>query len=912
MADQDPFAQFAVAPSAPTEAVPADDPFAQFAVAQEAPVDATEAPVDSAPAPVDSAPGNPPADESLLGKLDRYAGRVGEDIQSGIEGILSPFGNRVAVATAEALPGYIADAVTGQNKGVKFDRYYNQAKSDIEKRAGRSYSDNIGQAATDAALMLTGGGASHLSARVGQTVGTALASAPRVAQAGKFIASLATEAATQAGVLSAANQLDDMLDKGDYSGIAERLATVGHDALHAAEVGVVLGGGLQLLGKAAEKIAPKVQEMANERAFRAVQGRNTSLSRSIAKLGGKEKALELGEKALDEGIVRFGASADDIAAAATQKMEAAGAALGEARKELDSVAMLDAAANQTLTNATKSGSGNLGIDLIKSADGEMELAHGGFTANPFAPPPGYTAIGSIEAATPGVGQGTKLYAHAFDEAQARGNKLISDAYDQQSADAVAWWGKQVARGNARFDDGLGRFVLDRRPIPAPAVSPAGVNRQGLWNEVQTKVLDPLSQNPMSKQVARAVERRLRDVKQWASVSEPATFTETTAMRQFIDQELAGWEKLNPSATTDSMRQVRRVMEDYIMQSADDVAAALPEASPIVENIRRLKADFAQLKPIAKEATAGAERQLQNNAISLRGMMAGVGMAGNGPLEALGANIGVPGGALLGKAADAATTARAVSAVGRNWNANASTFLNKVAKSMASTETAATRMAPSLSTATRAAVNSKSVSPAPILKTAKALADQDSHESEALRQQAKAIEASLGPEASSAWEDFQRSKAAFLVEKAGMLPRSLPFGAPEDPMNPGESAAVARYVSAAEDPNAAIARVADGTHTAEDMDTLRTLYPGMLQQFRQSVVERMTSRKQALSWREQMQLSESLGMGTDPSALAFWSNVAQQSAAKKQAEKQQQAIARATPVGVKADLPNAASRGNQLG
>jgi hypothetical protein len=71
--------------------------------------------------------------------------------------------------------------------------------------------------------------------------------------------------------------------------------------------------------------------------------------------------------------------------------------------------------------------------------------------------------------------------------------------------------------------------------------------------------------------------------------------------------------------------------------------------------------------------------------------------------------------------------------------------------------------------------------------------------------------------------------------------------------------VEKYVSAAKDPKAAFDRISEGTGTAEDIETLRTLYPRMYQRYVDSVMNELTNSKVVPERKQRAYLHYALGI-----------------------------------------------------
>lgn len=134
--------------------------------------------------------------------------------------------------------------------------------------------------------------------------------------------------------------------------------------------------------------------------------------------------------------------------------------------------------------------------------------------------PGFATIAKIQV-DPSLGRqgiGTKLYAKADEFARSKGMKLASDL--ERAPAAESWWKKQVDAGNARFDDEMGRYVLEQ-PLRAETFVPrkltsVEVESRGMFSGL----LDGI--NNFKKQVAgpdlKAAQQLEKQVKSYQKIA----------------------------------------------------------------------------------------------------------------------------------------------------------------------------------------------------------------------------------------------------------------------------------------------------------------------------------------------------------------------------------------------------------
>jgi hypothetical protein len=170
----------------------------------------------------------------------------------------------------------------------------------------------------------------------------------------------------------------------------------------------------------------------------------------------------------------------------------------------------------------------------------------------------------------------------------------------------------------------------------------------------------------------------------------------------------------------------------------------------------------------------------------------------------------------------------------------------------------------------------------------------------------ALEPVLGHELTRAYAEQRAARNAFLRDKAGTAPAATPFGTPARVLADEEADRLGRYMAAADDPTAALERLADGNRTAEDLETLRVLFPSTLQEFRSKVLAAVAERRTPLDYESQLALAQSLGLDAQMhgTAAAFWSGVARKG--------QEQDAAKASSRKLQLPGSRAASQGDRVG
>jgi hypothetical protein len=129
-----------------------------------------------------------------------------------------------------------------------------------------------------------------------------------------------------------------------------------------------------------------------------------------------------------------------------------------------------------------------------------------------------------------------------------------------------------------------------------------------------------------------------------------------------------------------------------------------------------------------------------------------------------------------------------------------------------------------------------------IEDARALEDENSEQSQNLSRIMQDV-ASESPELAQALEAQVRAKAAFILSKVGPeVDDSDPFQPKPMLLDPITERAVANYVDAARNPSHALQRLAHGTGTKEDKETLKALYPARYDRFVKGIVSEVRARK----------------------------------------------------------------------
>jgi hypothetical protein len=133
--------------------------------------------------------------------------------------------------------------------------------------------------------------------------------------------------------------------------------------------------------------------------------------------------------------------------------------------------------------------------------------------------------------------------------------------------------------------------------------------------------------------------------------------------------------------------------------------------------------------------------------------------------------------------------------------------------------------------------------------------------------------------------IETTKARGVEFLAGKLPRRPDVGVKMGPdrWQPSdmEMRTWARYVAAVEDPHGVIERLADGTVTPEDAETMRTVYPEMYADLQAQLMSEIGDLRQSLPYSKRLSLSIFADVAIDPSMDPGVLNILQSTFASEQ-------------------------------
>lgn len=388
------------------------------------------------------------------------------------------------------------------------------------------------------------------------------------------------------------------------------------------------------------------------------------------------------------------------------------------------------------------------------------------------------------------------------------------------------------------------------------------SKTGAKRVIEQEGLNPLEANlagkltPGDVSTSRALNR------------DSLTFEELRNFRRELDTELANWNNVGAEkGPLQAYRDIRRTMEDYWLNSAEE-AAQKAGRTGFAQEMKDLKKTYSHLSLARDQAQEAVQTQLANRATSLTDTIAGAGAA---------STAGGPLGLLAGVATSQAH--RFVRERGRGMLATAiyrarqaatngemalddaaGGLLSAVRRSATAARQAATRTSASIPIAgvVLNARDPKSYERA--IQRLTDLQNQASPDRQQLTQRHDDL-AGESPEHAAALDQQTQRTVDFLLAKAGPTALNLgdPFGYLRPPRHDRESAlALGRYAKAAQDPYAALERISKGVQTREDVETLRTLYPKTWQRFADKVKANLQSLKKIPDYKTRVKLSQVLG------------------------------------------------------
>lgn len=882
MADRDPFDELGAVPVDE----PAEDPFAALGAVEPAEF----VPTDQRPSA--AAPFPPHPDEAAPPSAEKpFLERVGEGVLGFAQGVGQGalLGAKTPARYASAAGMYLADKALGNDRSFDEElRAATDASESVEKAAPIASTAGQVTGALTTAIGTGGLGTVKLGTQAATKAGGALAARlgasgvmtaqqANAVRLGSAVAGLMTAGAAAGAQQTVVRKVDEAIATGDYKGLAETIVPA---ILEDAAKGAAIDLGLGALGTTVSHGIKKLVEAGagdwvSGRAFKAILGITKSKGVKLADKripGGKE---ELGRSMMDEGVVTADASFDEIADRLGQKREEVGRLLGEARKELDDVAG--------------------GVDTAPDGRALWDHIEGRVLGHLRADPVKKGIGRSLETKLADV----KAYLLGDDTA-----KVASDPWRQRAIAAAAE--APTVAGNPRTAKVLSPnddpFTMGRpKPAKVDQLVPTEAARRLNVDDPFRMGAAPAAVEATGQLVPGAARSTLNvdDAFRMGSPEPPRrlSWEDITQLRQSMDDVLK-WESLSKDVGLEAYRDVRRAVNEFWMESAEKAAeqAGNPE---LVKRIKMLTSRYAKLSLADDLAKEGQAARAANRFFSASDH--GIGGAASVLVAITSGGSAIP--ALAAGAAGAAAnkvarergnqiiagtmyglSKRLIRTQERIQKAASLPRLLQNAAAVNSAAAGSTAASTPMMTPMLAEQREKRVSKD--LRRAEALLDPESEENRELTGSLQALELEVGTDVAAAVRDKALERAKFIVDKAPPTPPPSVFdGEPKRELGDDDINSLHRYIEAVDDPEAALQRLGDGEATAEDLDTLGSLYPSMLKDFRTAAANTLSQMKNPPPYEDRLALADTLGIpltaDTDPMSVAYWQGVAVEGAAAAQ-------------------------------
>lgn len=748
---------------------------------------------------------------------------------------------------------------------------------------------------------------------------------------------LLTQGAVEGAAYAAAKEVDDAIATGDYEGLAEKaLSSAAKGAVLGAGTSLAGGaffGAVERGVRATGRLVPAMRELAGESAYKAAVGRTSKKAIEAAERHGGAEAV--GQTLLDEGIP-LTASADEIHAAVSARADEVGQELATLRGEIDDLSggkgmsrsklwdrisrsviaplraspinrdlgdrlanwlaplkdKLTAHVSKPIAMSGPSRIGALRETLTSSKATLAELQAKLGSASP-------TELDAIEAVTKRLGEhgdqiaaleakASKLSGAARSKVEAKLGKLreamedVTSPIEGRVADAVAARGElRALEERAASLKGASRKAIEAKVEAARAKlqtitgSVSGGARKAVAAKVEKlqttigEVEALLERDVAADTAARAGVRDAND---------RISFDQIHGLRRELDQRI-NWEQYAPDVALQARRDVRNAIEDFWIESADEVAQQAGQLG-YAEKLRGLKTRYARLALARDQAEQAVITQLANRSTSLTDTIAGA---------AAGGAAGDPITGFLASQLHkyVRERGRGYVAVGLNRAAN---YLDRRLADQAMTAAAQTQQRLNQASLLKGLLSSAATPKAAraaltFEEVNQALAQYEpgSDEELELAQAAQHI-AEDSPELAQALVAQRARQAAFIRSKSGPPPIQTPFGLRrlrDDVTNEK----LARYIEAVRDPIAAAERLADGDVRPEDVEALEATAPKLLDELRRKAAITMSTADDP-GYDARLRLGLALGIEADPSLaaenVAFYQQLAQTSPAAQSA------------------------------
>lgn len=678
-------------------------------------------------------------------------------------------------------------------------------------------------------------------------MGAALAERAGTSALGR-IGALAATGAAEGFVDSATRTVMGDIARGDVDISAERMLDAAWHGTKAGLLGGALGGAVgaglgglaevgDALGRGARSVGNRVaqkfgglSEQAGSAAYKAAVGRTSiAAQRAAARVGGD---AEIGKTLLKRGLIQGGDTVDDIAARLPAAREAAGQELGNLLKEV---------ADEPTSRAA----------ILKRIEDEV--------------------LAPLDKA------GTRDIADAV-RTKLEKSGLLGEL-SEEPLETVATQAQRAL--DSHVDPKSGSGLMGATSPRAPEAAPAAVPKSGIMGEaapapapIPAEKAIGATSRPVGGKRVKGVDSGLMGGRQAAD--DTISLQDLHALRRRFDQRPdLKWSSNGPAPvdiTTDAMRDVRRTIEDAF-EKASDEAAKVKGVTDFAARLKQAKREYSHLAVASDVSEQGAFARAANNRMGLNDVLAGVAGA---------ASLG-PAGALASVASkyvrdrSEGMIATTLYKLARGGVAKEKALEGAVQKTLQSLALPATRAAVPASNVLHMPPKIPTPQLQQMVAQARALQNPDSPESQQLDAMTLQL-ASESPEFAQAMRDKVLQKAGFIVQKLG------PSTDPADPlhMQPAGMDRVSksradRFIQAANDPAAALDRLASGHGSAEDFAVVREITPSIHRAYVERVIAGIQSGKLKPTQQQAQRLHYALGAPisreTTPAYIAYFQKLA---------------------------------------
>jgi hypothetical protein len=441
-------------------------------------------------------------------------------------------------------------------------------------------------------------------------------------------------------------------------------------------------------------------------------------------------------------------------------------------------------------------------------------------------------------------------AERFGGTKAIGKSLLDEGV-VANGDNVASIYQKAEAGSAKYGQQLGALI-DQLDGAGLAPDTATIARR-----IRESVIDPTMASPSSRARGEALNNRLGPLLDELDNGGFADFRALWKERQSLDfeaKQLFG----SDTPTAQGLKDARRAMEDAFMEQAEGVAG--PQWTAQYANA---KTKYSHMRFAADQAQEALNSQQSNRFFSPSdyGMALGSGVAG-GPVA------GIAMG-LANKVARDRGRATVASVLNQfaNEGAQRSALVSLANSGAQHIAGAAQALVANVGRARYGALGAVTQALTPedfqtALADAQELQDPNSPASQELVQNAQQLDA-VNPGMGMAYVQSARAGAQLIANK---LPKntSAAIFAPRPVLDPITERSLQRTVQAAKDPRRTFERIASGDHSPEDIETLRTVYPGLYKAFQQHTQQALAGLRQQPDLETRLRIGYALGLPTDPS------------------------------------------------